>query len=123
MLHLKPRIHFHEEKISIAIHYEFNGPCIGIPCHPGQGTGHFAHTGPEFRINRNGGGLFDYLLIAPLDRAFPLSKRDDVSMPVSYDLDLDMAGIADKPLKKDPVVAKCLAGLFLCRIKGGFKFM
>jgi hypothetical protein len=53
-----------------------------------QPDGGLAHRVPGFRRDPDRGRLFDHLLVAALQAAFPLSQRDRVAS-VPQDLDLD----------------------------------
>ena len=48
--------------------------------------------------------FLDHLLVAALDRAFPLAEIDDVAVFVAEHLDFDVAGIDDEFLDEDAIV-------------------
>ena len=50
--------------------------------------------------------LLDHLLVAALGRAVALADGDHLSLAVTEDLHLDMAGIADKFFQEDAAVAE-----------------
>ncbi|CAB5004182.1 unannotated protein [freshwater metagenome] len=74
---------------------------------------------PHGGVDRQGGSLFDDLLITPLGRAVTLTKMHHVAMRVGEDLHLDMAGTGDEPLDVQPAVAERLQRLVARRGEGG----
>ena len=70
-----------------------------------------AHARPRLGIEQRRRRLLDDLLVAPLDRAFPLAQMDAVAVLVAQNLDLDVARVLDELLDEQPVVAKGGSGL------------
>src|SRR5262249_40203272 len=51
-------------------------------------------------------GLLEHLLMATLDRALPFAERHDVALLIAEELDLDVPGPLEVPLREDAVVAE-----------------
>ena len=62
--------------------------------------------------------LLQNLLVAPLDRAVPLSQMHRVAVVVAKDLKLDVARTLHEALKEDSIVAKSLESFALARVEG-----
>jgi hypothetical protein len=54
----------------------------------------FADLGALRGDQRGGGGFFQHLLVAALQRAVALAQMDGVALAVAEDLDLDVARVA-----------------------------
>ena len=67
--------------------------------------------------------LFQYLLIAPLDRTFSLAQIDDISMMVCKDLDLYMMGLLDVFFQIDGWIIKARFGFRLGEPERGDKIL
>ena len=111
VLDLQARVHFQEEEALVLADDELDG-AGGLVAHgPGQGDGLLAH-GPAGRLVEEwAGGLFEHLLMPPLDGALAFPEIDDVAVRVAEHLDLDVPGLLDKLLDEDPVVAEGVLGL------------
>src|SRR6202051_5097018 len=73
---------------------------------PDSGVGQFLADGSS---QANSGSDLDHLLMPPLDRAIALVKVKQVSVPVTQDLQFDVARAANVTLQKHGVVSKCAA--------------
>src|SRR5262245_5562151 len=106
MLDLQPRVHLEEIEALVLPSDELHRAGAVVTDRPGEGDGLLAHLFSCWRIKQWAWRLFDDLLIATLNRAFPLAKMDHVVVPVPEDLNFDMAGIGNEFLDKDALVAK-----------------
>ena len=62
-------------------------------------------------------GLFDYLLMAALDRTFTLVQVKNVAVLIAQYLDLDMARILDELLDENAIIAEAVEPFALCRFE------
>ena len=103
---------------------ELNGSRRLVIHRLGQGNGLFPHRLAGLFIEERRRRLFDNLLVAALDRAFPFAQVNDIAVAVGHDLDFDMAGFFDELFDENPVIAetgfgfvdgrgKSFAGLFV----------
>ena len=103
---LQAGVHLEEMEPPLQIDDEFDGAgrpvsdclgqCLGLPLHA------LPKTGVEPRCRR----LFKNLLVAALDGALALAKRNALSMRVGQDLHFDVPGIWEVAFDEDPGVAK-----------------
>ena len=110
---LKPRVHFKEIEIAIAVHDEFHGSRRGVANRLSQRAGLLPHRAPRCFIQKRRRCLFDDLLVAPLDRTFPFVQINAVAVLVGQHLNFDVAGLRDKFLDEYPVVTETRRSLVL----------
>ena len=113
MFHLKPGVHLEEVEVAVAVHDEFHRSGAGIAHRTRQRAGLFAHRAACFGIKERRGCLFDDLLVAALDRTFPLAQIKRVAMAIGQDLNFDMARLGHEFLDKDPIIAEARFRLVL----------
>ena len=73
-------------------------------------------------LERRARRLFDQLLMAPLDGAVALAKRQDLAVRVGEQLHLDMVRALHKALEVDPIVSERGHGLAARRLDGVVEF-
>ena len=66
----------------------------------GEADGGVADRLAEVLVERRGGGFFDDLLVAALDRTLPLEEMEDVALPVPEHLHLHVARIFHQLLEE-----------------------
>ena len=106
MLHLQPGVHFEEVVVAVGIDNELDRPGGEVIDGPRQVDGGPAHFGAHFLIDERARRLFQDLLVAPLDGAFPLTQIDHVPMGVGEHLDFNMARLEDQLFEKHPSIAE-----------------
>ena len=106
MFHLKARIHFEEVKVLLSIHDELNRSGAGVIHSLCQRDRLFAHRLARGFIEERARRLFHNFLVAPLDRAFPLSQIDPVAVAVAKHLNFDVAGLGHEFFDENPVIPK-----------------
>ena len=111
MLHLQTGVHFQKVEVPIRIDDEFHGARRRVVHGPGQGDRLLAHGLAGGGVDEGRRRLLDDLLMAALDRAFPLAKVDGVAVAVRDDLNFDVPRLLDELLRKHPVVAEAGFGL------------
>ncbi|MEY9505823.1 hypothetical protein ABIE87_005381 [Bradyrhizobium diazoefficiens] len=117
MLDLEARVHLQEVEALVLACDELDG-AGGIIVHGlGQRDRLLAHLAAGGLVEQRRRRLLDDLLVAALDRAFPLAEIDDVAVLVAQYLDLDVAGIDDELLDEDAVVAERGLGLGLGEVE------
>ena len=120
VLHLDAGVHLHEiEVFSVGIQQKFHGAGVLVANGPGRPDGGLAHLLPQLRRQAPGGGLFDELLVAPLDGAVPVTQMDHMAELVCQHLKLDVAGAEHQLFKIHLVVAEARLRLRLCLGKSG----
>src|SRR5574341_1019166 len=118
VLHLDPRVHFHEKEVPVLVHQEFDGAGVPVLDALRYGHGHLAHAFPQRLVHDDRRRFFDQFLVSPLDRTLALPKVDDVPLFVADDLDLDMPRLSDVFLDIDIGVAEGGQGLGLGHNEG-----
>ncbi len=94
MLHLNARIHLEKVKgFLILIEYEFYGSRILITDMGGNPHRRIADPFPQFGRHHRRRSLLEYLLIPALEGTVALEEMYYITLPVSYNLNLYMAGI------------------------------
>ena len=120
VLHLDAGVHLHKIKVSpVRVQQKFHRTRVLIVHRLGGPDGGGSHLCPQFRGEAPGGGLLDQLLVAALDRAVPVPQVDHISLTVSQDLELNVAGPQDQLFQIHLVVAEAGPGLRLGSLKGG----
>ena len=115
VFHLDSGIHFHEIEVSaVAIQQELHctGPFVAH-CTGSIDSGS-AHLLAQCGGEASGGGFFDELLIAPLNRAVSVTQVDDIALPVSQDLELNVPGIEDQLFQIQVITLETGFGLCFC---------
>ena len=77
----------------------------------------FAHGFAGFFVQKWGWCLFDDLLVAALDRTFPLAQIDAVTVAVTEYLNFDMTRLGNKFFDENPIIPKGIRRLILGRLK------
>jgi hypothetical protein len=117
MFHLQARVHLEEVEVLLPVDDELHRPGAGIAHRLRQRAGLFAHRLARRGVEEGRRRLLDDLLVAPLDRAFPLAEVDAVAMAIGQHLDLDMARLGDEFLDEHAVVAETRRRLVLRRLE------
>jgi len=114
VLDLDAGVHFDEEPL-LGIHVveELDGAGVVVADVASETGGGFAEFMTEVALEIDGGGDFDDLLVATLDRAITLVQVDDVPVLVAEDLHFDVLGALDVALEEDGVVSEGVLGFFL----------
>ena len=115
MLHLQPRVHFHEEKIHgtvrALLHDELHraGPHIihGLR----RSHGRLAHLLAQRGCHARRGRFFQHLLMAALHRAVALKQIHVIAQGVAKHLNLDVARALHVFFDQHRVIAKAVDGL------------
>src|SRR5687767_15411008 len=101
MLDLHPGVDLEEVETPLVVEEELEGARVGVL----DGAGRIHHRAPELAPHllgdRNGGALFEQLLVAPLDRALALAEMNDGAVMIAEHLELDVSGILDVFLDVD----------------------
>src|SRR6202011_5682902 len=105
MLDLQPGIYLEEVELAIA-EDELDGSCIHVAGRFRRPEGSVAHRGSDLGAYGRRRSLLHDLLVPSLDRALALAQVHRVSVAITDDLDLDVAGLADVPLEIDRRVTK-----------------
>ena len=114
---LQSRVHLKEVEVTIPIDDEFDRPGRAVIDSLRQGDCLFTHRLARFVVEKRGRRLFHNLLVAPLDRAFPLVQVEAVAMFVAQHLNFDMARLGDELFDEDPIIAKAAGGFVLRTLK------
>ena len=117
MFHLQTGVHLQEIEILVAIDDEFHRPGTGIAHRPGQRDRLFAHRLAGGVVQERAGRLFHNLLVAALDRTFPLVQINAVAMRIAQNLNFDMARLGHEFLDENPIIAKAVRRFVLRRLK------
>ena len=122
---LESGVHLQEEELSRGlVHQELDGSRRPVADAAGQLQGRLTHDVALFGAEGGCRRLLDDLLVATLDRAFPLAQVDQAPVGVAQDLDLDVAGAGHVALQEYSVVAERTGGLplggghRLCQVLG-----
>src|SRR6266567_4752437 len=111
MLYLQTRVHLEEVETSICIEHEFDGARVHVPGGPGKPYGGCPHLGAQSGCQGNRGALLDYLLVAALDRAFALTKVDQVAGDITEHLYFDVSRLLQQAFKEDGGITESRLGL------------
>src|SRR6266508_3282378 len=101
VLHLDARVHLQEPVVAIPVEEALDGACAPVAHRPRAVHGDATDALAEIQGDRGRRCLLDDLLVATLDRAVALAQVDEVPVPVSEHLHLDVAGILDELLHVD----------------------
>ena len=116
MLHLDAGVNFDEVELALLIHQELDGAGVRVSNafeRDLEAGGDFGTQGRRHSRRRR---LFNKLLMAALDGAFPLPEHFDSPMVVTNDLKLDVARSLDEFLHVDVAVRKRRLG-FVARLR------
>ena len=123
VFHLQAGVHLKEIEIAIPIHDEFHraggrvANCLGQRCRL------IAHGLAGGLIEERAGRFFDYLLVAALDRAFPLVEVDGIAVTITEHLNFDVTGLRHELLNENAIVAEGVCRLILGRLKALARFL
>ena len=100
MLHLQPRVHFHEPyavgaQAVAGVGDEFDRAGAFIIDRLGGADGGGADGFAGFLVHARRGGFLDHLLVAALERAIAFEQVDDIAVAIAEHLHLDMARALD----------------------------
>src|SRR5688500_10573307 len=110
MFNLKPRVHFEEIEIEFRVENKLHCPRSVVTARVSDIDRSVSHTVSFVRCEDCGGCFFDDLLMAPLNRAFPLKHMHNVTVLIAEDLEFDMPWTCDIFFNKDGPVAKGRSG-------------
>ena len=116
VLDLDPRVELEEEELAPGDN-ELGGAGAAVVDRVRESERRLAELRPKLRIDDRRRGLLEHLLVPALDRAFPLRKRDSVTVAVPEELHLDVARRLDVALEENGVVAEGCLGLAPGRIE------
>ena len=111
MLDLKTGVHLQEVEALVLPGDELDGASGIVTNGPGQGDGLLAHRLAGRFVEQWRWRLFHDLLVAALDRAFPLAEVEDGAVLVAEHLDLDVPRVFDEFLDEDAIIAERGFGL------------
>src|ERR1051326_2707308 len=117
MLNLESRIHLKKIEVFVLIDEEFDGACIGVASGFGNPNRNFSHATAHVGIDHRGWCLFNNLLVASLDRAFPFAEVNRVSVLVGKYLHFDVAGDEHCFFQTNSAVAEGTLGFALSRFQ------
>src|SRR5215208_3587272 len=112
---LQARVHLQEVELVI-VEEELHRACVVVAGLAGEADGGVADRLAEVLVERRGRGFFDDLLVAALDRTFPLEQMEEVAMPVPDHLHLHVARVFHQLLEKHRSVSKGRLGLPACSL-------
>src|SRR6185437_9067359 len=110
VLDLDPRVQLEEPEVA-SVEDEFRSTGAFVADRPGECDCGVAHPSAELRIEGGRRRLLEHLLVTALDRAVALAERDHVAVPVSEELDLDVAWPFEVALAEDRLIAECRRSL------------
>ena len=116
VLHLKPRVHLHEEdaigaQTFAGVGDEFDRSGTLVIHRLGGAHGGGADFCAGGLVHAGGGGFLDHLLVAALERAVAFEQVDDIAVGIAEHLYLDMAGRGDPLLQQHLVIGEAGLGL------------
>eukprot|EP00825_Cyclidium_porcatum_P032664 TRINITY_DN34880_c0_g1_i1.p3 TRINITY_DN34880_c0_g1~~TRINITY_DN34880_c0_g1_i1.p3 ORF type:complete len:393 (-),score=-18.84 TRINITY_DN34880_c0_g1_i1:877-2055(-) len=120
MLDLNALVDLKEEEVTLFVHDKLDRPRVAVMGQfrdPNRCLPHLLAQIFEPVLNQRRGGLFDNLLVAPLNRTVAFPQMDDIPPVVAQDLKLDVVGILDEFLDVNVRVAERLLRLALGRIE------
>ncbi len=107
VLHLEPGVHLHErERLVLRLVKELDRARTAVTGGRHQRDRRPAELGLLLVAEHRGAGLFDQLLVAPLDGAVADAGRPDRAVRVGDDLHLDVATTTDEALHEDDRIAE-----------------
>jgi hypothetical protein len=108
VLHLDTRVHLDEEPFAaVNVDEKFDCSCVVVLGGAGELDGGFGQLTANVRVEVDGWGDLDHLLMTTLHGAVTLIKVHDVAVFVAEDLDLDVFGSPDVAFEEDGIVAEC----------------
>ena len=110
VLDLEARIHLEKVEFASLIEQELNGPCAAVVNVACSGDCRRTHSLTQFWCHYGARRLLYDLLVPPLYRAVALTEMHGISVRISKDLDLDMAGSQDRALKNQFIRSKGVLG-------------
>ena len=112
VLHLQPGVDLEEREQALArLVEELDRARVDVARGLRQRGGRAAQELLLLGVQRDGGGLLEHLLVAPLHRAVAHTERPDVAGGVRDDLHLDVAAAGDRALHEHGGVARGLGAL------------
>ena len=92
MLDLQSGVHFEEVELAVIVGEELHGARSGVADRAGGQPGRLEQLGPHARdaLDQRRRRFFDDLLMAALDRAFPLADRPHRAVRIGHHLDFDV---------------------------------
>ena len=111
MLDLEARVHLQEVEIALGIHQKFDRPRIVVACRSRSPYGGLPHALPHRRVHQRRRTFLHDFLVPPLDAALALAQVDHVAMPVTQDLDFDVARMLQILFEINLGVAERVLGL------------
>ncbi len=106
VLNLQAGVHLEKVVIQAFVDYELDRAGARVIHRSGSRDGKFSHLFPYRRGQQRRWSLFDHLLVAALDRTFPLEEVNGVAVVIGQDLELDMVGRFDVFFNVNRVVAE-----------------
>ncbi len=106
VLDLQPRVQLDEVEVALGREQELERACVAVADGLARALGRGFHRLARLGCERRRGRLLDQLLVAPLDRAFPLTERQHVAVLVAQDLNLDVPGRRECLLDVEPGIAE-----------------
>ena len=114
MLDLETCVHLQEEELArVVVEEELHRSRRAVAEYPRERERGRTHGGAEFVVDDRRRRLLDDLLVAALDRTFPLTEMNEIAVVVAQDLDLDVAGSLDIALEEHAIVTECVLRLAL----------
>ncbi len=107
MLDLDAGVHFHEVERFVLVQQHLDRAGADVVDRFGALHRRVAHLLAKRVGHRGARRLLDQLLVPPLHRAVALPQVDDVAVPVTHDLELDVSRAREILLDVDFAVAKC----------------
>jgi hypothetical protein len=91
---LQAGVHLEEVEVTFLVEEELHGAGVAVVADTGDRERRLAEGLALVVVHRIGGGLFDQLLVATLDRAVALAQEELVAVVVDEDLGFDVAGLS-----------------------------
>ena len=112
---LQPGVHLQEVELAVVVGKELHRPRTGVADRAGGQPGGVEQPGPHARYALDQGRrrFLDDLLMAALDRAFPLADRPHRAVGIGHHLDLDVVAGGQVALAEHRGVAERRLGLAL----------
>ena len=123
MFDLKAGIHFQKVEFPRAVHDKFHRARTGIAHRLRQRAGLFTHRFAGRLVQKGRRGLFNHLLVSPLDRAFAFMQVNTIAMGVGQNLNFDMARLGDEFFDENPVIPKAGRRFVLGGLKSFARFL
>ena len=123
MFNLQAGIHFQKVEVLVLAHHKLNRACALVLNGFGQGNCLRTHRLTGGLGNKRRRRLLDHLLVAALNRTFPLVQVHDIAMGVTEDLNLDVTGLQHVLFDKHPIITKAVRGLVTTASKPLVRFL